>query len=159
MKRSQFLFSFLLSSLLFCGCTHTLYTHQQVLQKTRTKDDVLKEFGQPDEINKGTGIEQWTYNMDKASEKRVQKKSMPNTLPDTLVRDSVQHIKQEKFTKYVKFMFDGDGKVIGYKAEGVDLTENKKDSFGKSLVTITGGILLISGLVALELYNNGAFDQ
>lgn len=159
MKRSQFLFSFVWMPLLLCRCTHTLYTHQQVLQGARSKDDVVKQFGQPDEINKGAGIEQWTYNMENRPAKRVKNNKVVQTMPDTLVKDSAQQLKQEKFTKYVKFMFDDNGKVVGYKADGVDLTENKKDNFGKSLLTITGGILVISAVVALELYNDGAFSN
>lgn len=160
MKTSRFLFAFIMSLVTFCSCTHTLYTHQQVLQKCHTKDDVLKQFGQPDEINPGPGFDQWTYNMDKAHPlRKPQKDEPPVTAPDSLVRDSLHKVNPEKFTKYIKFIFDGQGKVAGYKTEGIDLTHKEKDSFGKSFATITGGILVISVLVALELYKDGAFDN
>ena len=88
MKTSRFLFAFIMRQVRFCSCSHTLYTHQQVLQKCHTKDDVLKQFGQPDEINPGPGFDQWTYNMDKAHPKRKpQKDEPPVTAPDSLVRD------------------------------------------------------------------------
>jgi hypothetical protein len=160
MKTLWFLFTFLMSTVTLCSCTHTLYTHQQVLQKCRTKDDVLKQFGQPDEVNPGPGFDQWTYNMEKQqSPKKSQKDEATIAVPDSLVRDSLQRVNPDKFTKYVKFIFDKQGNVTGYKAEGIDLTHKEKDSFGKSFVTITGGIVIISALVALELYNNGAFDN
>lgn len=160
MKTSWFLFAFIMSMVTLCSCTHTLYTHQQVLQKCRTKDDVLKQFGQPDEINPGPGFDQWTYNMEKVRPARKsQKNEAPVIAPDSLVRDSLQKVNPEKFTRYVKFIFDGQGNVTGYKAEGVDLTKKEKDSFGKSLFNITGGIIVVSALVAFELYKDGAFDN
>ena len=151
MKTPWFLIAFLIPLLILCGCTHTMYTHQQVLQKCRTKDDVLKQFGQPDEKIPGEGMEQWVYRMDKGPA------PMPDSLkskPDSLAADTAQYVPQEK---YVKFMFDDQGKVMGYKASGVDLTRRVKDNFGKSFVTITGGILIVSAWVVIELAKAGAF--
>jgi len=159
MKRSQFLFFALVGLLAFSSCTHTLYTHQQVLQNCHKKQDVLDQFGPPDEINPGIGLEQWTYNMDKKPVKRPKKSDVPQILPDTLIKDSLQYVKQDKYASYAKFMFDAEGNVVGYKTDGVDLSKNKKDSFGKSLFNITGAVIVISALVALELYKDGAFDN
>lgn len=159
MKRSQFLFVALLGLLAFSSCTHTLYTQQQVLQNCHKKQDVLDQFGPPDEINPGMGVEQWTYNMGKKSAKKSKRTDVIQTLPDTLVKDSLQYVKQDKYASYAKFMFDAQGNMVGYKTNGVDLSKNKKDSFGKSLVNITGAVLVVSALVALELYNDGAFDN
>ena len=160
MKKPWFLFSFLIGLMTLCSCTHTLYTHQQVLQKCKTKDDVLKQFGRPDEVNPGPGFDQWTYNMEnRADWKKPKKEPAPVAVPDSLVRDSLQKANPGKYTKYVKFIFDGQGKIAGYRAEGIDLTYKEKDNFGKTFVNITGGILIVSALVALELYKDGAFDQ
>ncbi|MBS1529323.1 MAG: hypothetical protein JSU01_03360 [Bacteroidetes bacterium] len=160
MKRSQFLLGVLcLIILALCSCTHTLYTHQQVLQQCHTKEDVFAEMGQPDEINPGIGLEQWTYNMDKQHLKKSKRLNDFKAMPDTLVKDSVQLAKPGKYARYVKFMFDDKGTVVGYKSDGVDLTTNKRDSFGKSLVNITGAALVVSALIAFELYKDGAFDN
>lgn len=96
--------------------------------------------------------------MDKDSVRNPSKKKLITKLPDTLVKDSVQRIAQEKYVRYLKFMFDDQGKVIGYKAEGVDLSRKVKDNFGTSLLTITGGIVVASVLIALQLYSDGAID-
>jgi len=159
MKRSQFLLTALSSLLLLCGCTHTMYSHQQVLQKCHTKQEVFEQLGQPDEINPGAGIEQWTYNMDKPPLKKNKRVKDFKAMPDSLVKDSIQFIKPNKYARYVKYIFDDTGNVVGYKSDNVDLTTNKKDNFGKSLVNITGAVLVVSLLVALELYKDGAFDQ
>jgi len=158
MKSLYFLSAILLGSFAMCSCTKTFYSHQQMLQKCKTKDDVLKQFGPPDERNPGNGLEQWVYNMDKDSVRNPPKKNLITKLPDTLVKDSVQRIAQEKYVRYLKFMFDDQGKVIGYKAEGVDLGRKVKDNFGTSLLTITGGIVVASVLIALQLYSDGAID-
>jgi len=159
MKRSQFLLTALCGLFTLCSCTHTLYTHQQVLQKSHTKQEVYTQLGQPDEINPGAGIEQWTYDMDKAHPGKSKKLKDIKAMPDTLIKDSLQFAKPDKYTRYVKFIFDTTGMVVGYKSDGVDLTTNKKDSFGKSLVNITGAVLVLSVLAAFELYKDGAFDQ
>lgn len=159
MKSLPFIFTALCGLFTLCSCTHTLYTHQQVLQKCHTKEDVFEQLGQPDEINPGVGIEQWTYNMDKSHLKKSRKRKDFKSIPDTVMKDSLQLAKQDTFTHYVKYMFDDMGNVVGYKSDGVDLTTNKKDSFGKSLLNITGAVVVISALVAIELYKDGAFDQ
>jgi hypothetical protein len=159
MKRSQFLLLTILAFPAFSSCTHTLYTQQQVLQNCHKKQDVLEQFGPPDEINPGIGVEQWAYNMDKKPVKRSKKHDTTQILPDTLVKDSLQYVKQDKYASYAKFMFDSQGNLVGYKTDGADLSRNKKDNFGKSFVNITGVILVASVLVVLELYRTGAFDN
>jgi hypothetical protein len=159
MKRSQFLFLAVLGLLAFNSCTHTLYTQQQVLANCHKKQDVLEQFGPPDEINPGIGVEQWTYDMGKKPVKKSKKLDVAQILPDTLIKDSLQYVKPDKYASYAKFMFDAEGNFVGYKTDGADLSKNKKDSFGKSFVNITGAVVIISALVALELYKDGAFDN
>lgn len=146
--------------LMLSSCTTTRYTHQQVLQNCHKKEDVLKQFGPPDEINPGVGAEQWTYDMNKLRPRKKSKSPVDvKSLPDSLVKDSLQYVNRDKYTAYVKFMFDDKGNVVGYNASGVDLSRKEKDSFGKSLLNITGGVLVVSALVALELFKDGAFDN
>jgi len=159
MKRSQFPLTALCGLLMLCGCTHTIYSHQQVLQKCHTKQEVFEQLGQPDEINPGMGIEQWTYDMEKSHVKKSKHLKDFRSMPDSLKKDSIQFVEQYKYHRFVKYMFDDTGIVVGYKTDGVDLATNKKDSFGKSLVNITGAVLVVSVLVALELYKDGAFDN
>jgi len=157
MKQCRFFLMLLPALFLLNGCTQTLYTHQQVLQQCQTKTDILQRFGQPDEINPGPGFDQWTYNMLNRTDWKNPKKLDPgSTLSDTLVKDSIQKADPLKYEKFVKFMIDKDGKILGYKAEGVDLTYKEKDSFGKNLGKITGLILVISLLVAVAMDKNSS---
>src|ERR1700744_1030286 len=102
--------------LLFCSCTKHVYTHQQVMQGFRTKDDVLKQFGNPDQVKEGVEIEEWTYNRDKISG--------PNktTKPDTIVAadaisDTLKASQPVVYNRYIRFIFDRDGNVAGYKTQ------------------------------------------
>ena len=138
--------------LLLVSCTKTLYTHQQVLQQCQSETDVLQRFGLPDEVNPGPGFDQWTYNMTYRTEWKNPKKQVPNLpISDTLVKDSIQKVDPAKYEKFVKFMIDKDGKILGYKTEGVDLTYKGKDSFGKNLEKITAVVLVISLLFAVAM--------
>src|SRR6516164_5870713 len=128
MKRYEPILTFLLSSLLLCSCTHTVYTHQQVLQKCHTKSDVLKQFGEPDEKLPGAEMEEWVYNMDKPHPPpKPKNKDVPQSPsyiapahPDSLHIDSVQYAQAYKYERSVKFIFDAQGNVAGYKADNVN---------------------------------------
>ena len=138
MKRS--LPGLLLAGVIFlCGCSKTLYTHQQVLQSLHTKGDVLKKFGEPDEKIPGDFMEVWAYNWD--------------TISKRVIPDSLGQKHPANYTNYIRFSFDTLGNVTGYKSNGVDLTYKKRDNFGKSLVNgleVTGALVLIAAYVAIE---------
>jgi hypothetical protein len=148
--------------LLFCvlslySCTQKIYTHQQVMQSLHTKDDVLKQFGNPDLVKEGEGIEEWTYNRDKAPDPGKQIK------PDTIMAtdassDTLKADQPVKYSKYIRFIFDPQGNVAGYKSQGVDLTVIKKDSFGINLLKVLGIAALIVIVVGADIYNNTDID-
>ena len=139
--------------LLFCSCTKHIYTHQQVMQGFHTKDDVLKQFGNPDQVKEGADIEEWTYNRDKAPG--------PNrtTKPDTIVAtdavsDTLKASQPVRYSKYIQFIFDHDGNVAGYKTQGVDMSRTTQDSFGIGLLKVLGITALVVIIVGLDVYNN-----
>src|SRR3569833_2602276 len=132
MKRSQFLQTALSSLLLLCGCTHTMYSHQQVMQKCPTKQEVFEQLGQPDEINPGAGIEQWTYNMDKPPLKKNKRVKDFKAMPDSLVKDSNKFIKPNKYARYVKYILKKTKNKKNNKTNNNNHTTNKKNNFGKS---------------------------
>jgi hypothetical protein len=55
----------LLSILSLFSCTKTIYTHQQVLDRYKTKQDVSKTFGIPTEKKTSDNAEQWLYKFEK----------------------------------------------------------------------------------------------
>lgn len=146
-------YAFILCLLSLYGCTKKVYTHQQVMQSLHNKDDVLKRFGNPDQVKEGEGVEEWTYNQDKAS---VAVKSLK---PDTIhatdeISDTLKAVQPIKYSKYIRFIFNPDGTVAGYKSQGVDLTTVKKDNFGIALLKVLGIAALIVIVVGVDIYNN-----
>jgi hypothetical protein len=129
------------------------------LQSYHTKNEVMKEFGTPDEKLKTEDIEVWTYNRDtlKAVPMVAKTDSTKNiytrNFSDPLnVNQPVQH------SKYIKFSFDTAGNVTGYKSNGINLGKTKKASFGKGMVnvlSVTAAIIVIAGV---EIAYNGEFD-
>jgi hypothetical protein len=141
-----------LSALLFLSsCTKKIYTHQQVMQGFHTKDDVLKRFGKPDEIKEGNDIEEWTYNgatiynTDKGKTQELSTNAIPDTLKDT---------QASKYSKYIRFIFDKDGNVAGYKTQGVDLTTVTKEKVGITILKVLGIAALVVIVIGSSIDSN-----
>lgn len=152
---SKFLtrYAIILCILFLCSCTKRVYTHQQVMQSFQNKDDVLKRFGNPDQVKEGEGIEEWVYNQDKVSD--AGKSIKPDTIHATNeISDTLKATQPVKYNKYIRFIFNPDGTLAGYKSQGVDLSTVKKDSFGIALLKVLGIGALIVIVVGVDVYNN-----
>ncbi len=153
MSRSLSGYAFILCLLFLYGCTKKVYTHQQVMQSFHSKDDVLKRFGNPDQVKEGEGIEEWIYNQDKPSVAGVSVK--PDTIHATdEVSDTLKAVQPIKYSKYIRFIFNPDGTVAGYKTQGVDMSMTTKDSFGIAFLKVLGIAALIVIVVGVDVYNN-----
>lgn len=51
----------LISIVSLCGCTHIIYTQEQVLDRYKTKKDVAERFGVPDQKKISDSTEAWLY--------------------------------------------------------------------------------------------------
>ena len=144
---------FILVLLFCCSCTKKVYTHQQVMQGFHTKDDVLKQFGSPDQVKQGADIQEWTYNRENAAEPHKALK------PDTVVAtdrasDTLKAYQPDRYSKYIRFLFDLRGNVVGYKTQGVDMSTTKTEDFGITLLKVLGITALVVIIVGLDVYNN-----
>jgi len=153
MNKFSFWYFIVFCLIFLCGCTKKVYTHQQVMQSFHTKDDVLKQFGKPDEVKEGEGIEEWIYNRDKVN--YPDKSGKRDTIIATnATSDTLKASQPIKYGKYIRFIFDADGNVAGYKTQGVDMGHVTKDSFGISLLKVLGIAALVIIIVGVDVYNN-----
>jgi len=142
------LFTVLMMISLF-SCSKKLYTHQQVMQSFHSKNDVLKRFGNPDIKRMVDSTEVWIYNRD------VGAKSVDSTAKLSKINtDTTKSLPVVKQGKYINFMFDRAGNMVGYKSNGVDLSYVKKVSAGTNILKALGTAAIIAVIVGLEVYNN-----
>ena len=133
------------------GCSKIVYT-QQVVDNLHTKQDLVKQLGQPDQKIAYPGYEEWVYNRDTLSvldDKNTSdttKKEPGITLHDTSKTAfySVHHTS-------IKFHIDTANRVMGYKNNGVDLTRKVKENFGHSVLNILGGTLVVLLIIGVEV--------
>lgn len=149
MLRSIALSSVLLVSLFLCSCSKKVYTHKQVMQSFHTKDDVTKRFGNPDIKRTIDSTEEWIYNHNITSK--------PS---NSAVNSSVSNVDTTKSSSitpqnsYIRFLFDPEGNVAGYKSNGVDLGYVKKVSAGSNILKGLGIAAIVIVIVGLDVYSN-----
>ena len=149
MKKALPGFFFLLFALILCSCSKKLYTHQQVMQSFRNKDDVFKRFGNPDIKRMADSTEIWIYNRD------ISGKTLPPAATTPPVNDTTRTSTAAAQNIYVNFIFDHAGNIVGYKSNGVDLSYEKKISAGTNILNVLGATAIIVLVVAIDAYTSG----
>ena len=129
-----------------CGCSRTIHT-QQVLQSPHTKDDVLKQFGPPNEKKQGDGIEEWVYTKYPVSNKQ----DTINGKYRNTNSDSLKVTPTNQNNKYFKFIIDTNNNVVGYKNNGVDLTKKVKQNPFLATLKFLGGVTVVIIVIGLYL--------
>lgn len=122
----------LLSMLSLFSCTKTIYTHEQVLNGYKTKQQVTQKFGVPTEKILSDTTDEWLYRYD--GRKPADEYHNANTA-------SVPGF--GNYTRFLIFSFDKQGNVIQRNSQGVNLAEKKKNVVG-TIFLIVGGLALIA---------------
>lgn len=113
------------------GCTKTLYTHDEVLGRYKTRNDVQKTFGVPTEKQLSDTSERWLYQFDRHD--TFNKHSVE--LHHNTQTVTVNHF--SKYNRYLLFSFDKSGNIARCDYTGVDLTVRKKDT-GATIGLVVG---------------------
>src|SRR5581483_223444 len=119
------------------SCTKTIYTHEEVMSRYVTKNDVTKQFGNPAEKLTGETTEQWLYSFQK----------LPGQQPEFVVVKNTNTKDVQSFSRYDRFIifqFNKQGDVIQTFAQRVDFAQ-KKFSACKTIALIG----ISAGTVAL----------
>lgn len=118
--------------LLLLSCTKTVYTHEQVLDSYKTKQEVARKFGRPTEKQTTDSAEQWLYKYD------------GHTPADKVSNVRVAYVTElGKYDRYLIFSFDNQGNVTRWNCAGV--------SFAYKKPNITGTALLVAGAIVFIL--------
>lgn len=125
----------LLSMLLLLSCTKTIYTNDQVIDRYKTKKDVLNAFGMPTEKKISDTSERWLYRYDKNLAEHDYKQY--HNTQTTTVNDF------NRYNRYLIFSFDVMGNVIRADYTGVDLSV-KKHNTGATIGLIAIGVALVA---------------
>ena len=118
----------LLGIISLLSCTKTVYTHEQVLDGYKTKQDVARKFGQPTEKQTKGSTQRWLY------------KYEGHTPADKVNNGKVVYVAElSKYDRYLIFSFDNQGNVTGWNCEGVNFAYKRQN--------ITGTALLVAGVM------------
>jgi len=133
------------------GCSKIVYS-QQVVDNLHTKQDLLKQLGEPDQKVINPGYEEWSYIRDTLSVLSDKNSSdTVNKKTDSPKQDSIKGTFYAVHHTYIKFHIDSADRIIEYKNNGVDLTRKVKENFGNSLLHILGGTLAVLVIIVVEV--------
>lgn len=155
MNKSLRWYAFMIFAFALSSCAKTVYTHQQVMQEFRTRDQVLKKLGEPDQKVKTGLIDEWIYNRDTDAKRGpLEKNEMSPVIGKT---DSLNANQPQLPDKYIRFIFNEKGDVLGYKTQGVDMGKTEKAGFFTTLFEVIGATVVIAVVVFLQLVEDGYY--
>jgi hypothetical protein len=155
------LFPLLAIGFFISSCSKQIYSHEQVMQSYHTKEDVVRQFEQPDEKRALNDTLQWLYNCDSSSNLVLTKTKVKiygtynsaagfHSVPRNVNRFS-------PYKKYVKFTFGKEGNVLSWNSSGVNFAERKSKTL--ATVAIVVGSAIVVALVVGPLLLDDLFDD
>ena len=144
------------------SCSKVINTHEQVMVSYRTKTDVTRQFGQPDEKMEANGITEWLYNCEAKSALKVSKTKVAingqfNSVYLTPNHNSSTVTQFTPFDKHVKFTFDEKGSVLTWDSYGVNFAE-KKTKVGATIAVVAGATAAAVAICYVAILANGIGD-
>lgn len=136
----------LLSMLSLLSCTKIIYTNDQVIDRYKTKQDVLNAFGIPTEKKISDTSERWLYRYDKNFAEHDYKQY--HNIQTLTVNDF------GKYERYLIFSFDVKGSVIRADYTGVNLAVKKHDT-GATIGLVAAGLAVVA--VSVIVITNMSF--
>jgi hypothetical protein len=128
------------------SCTKVIYTHKQVMDGIKTKEQAITKFGLPNsKMNEGE-FEQWYYDYGTVSRS---KSSSTYTIPESssIVKLNFGNYFGSTVTttnnKYVKLIFKGED-VIKWETQAVNFQQKGTDKLGNALLLGPAGLLIKS---------------
>ena len=126
----------ILSLLSLFGCSKTLYTHDEVLGRYKTKQDVQKTFGMPTEKSVSDTSERWLYSYDKRHNVELHQNTQTATVNEF-----------SEYERFLIFSFDKKDNVVRYDYTGIDLAVRKKKT--GATIALIGGAVAVTAIVII----------
>ncbi|MDB5135192.1 MAG: hypothetical protein JWP37_1795 [Mucilaginibacter sp.] len=126
----NFIMGLAMISMLSLSCTKVIYTNEQVIDRYKTKQDLMKKFGAPTEKQKDSTAERWLYKYESSTiESR-------NT-------NSLDVKGLGAYKRCLIFTMDLQGNIVRWDNKGVDMTERVKNKHGTVALIIVGSSLVV----------------
>lgn len=127
--------------LFLTSCTKTIYSHEDVITRQQTKEDVIKQFGLPSEKFEDNGYTQYVYDYGSTTvsssygrrNTNVTVNSSSNSLYGSANSNAYVVGRMSTYTNYAKFVFDSNDRLIRWETKGVDFAEKKPAPFKTAL--------------------------
>jgi len=131
----------LLGMLSLFSCTKVLYTHEQVMNRYQTKQDVIGKFGMPTEKKTDEdSTEEWLYKFDRKGA------FSDHATVEQMKNKAVAVTGFSRYKRYIIFTIDKQDRVIMTQFDGVNLEERVKNP-GGTVALVAGGMVLIGLMV------------
>lgn len=157
MKTITIIFAAFAGLIFVSSCSKQIYSHEEVLQSYHTKDDVVRQFGQPNEIMIVSDTTKWLYNCGDPpifndTKTKVKVNGVYNTENGfNIIPASVKQF--SRYDKYVKFTFSSDGKVLSWDSQGLNFAERKAKPIA-TIAIVVGAVAVVVGTIGLIQLNN-----
>ena len=125
---------------LFTNCSRVIYSHEEVMNGYKFKQDLINHFGLPTYKREDSGITEWIYDFGSG----VIGGSASRTINGT----DYTALRLNNFSRYVKFTLNADDRVIKWQTQGVNFEEREKQP-GKTWALIIAGL---AACIALGAY-------
>lgn len=138
------------------SCTKLLYSHEEYMNRFRTKEGVIAHFGLPDQKIEEGDYTQWLFDFGKGSTGV----GFGNANTNASIYGNKSNIygnsntnagvftQVDEYDKYVKFTFDKQGMVKNWTSQGVNLSR-KQIKKGATIVAVVAVIAACVELGAL----------
>jgi hypothetical protein len=169
-KFSSLLLAFLV---LFSSCkSAVIFTHEQVMNRINTKQDLINKFGLPTNKSNDENLEQWLY--DYGTVNRTSTYVTPVTTNATATYNSYLNnvnvnatttggnafTSTSSYKKYAKFLLNGDSVVrwesVGVNEEVIDKKQRSKNIWYPTLIGVAA---LVTYLILDEAAFQRSLDQ
>ena len=128
----------LLGMLSLFSCTQVIYSHEQVMDRYKTKQNIAKVFGLPTEKITRDTSEKWLYKYSGSHSRDEYRNVSTLDVPEF-----------GKYKRYVVFNFDKQGNVASWEYQGVNFAERGEDSAATVLAALFGGFLLFASILGV----------